>query len=99
MQTTTNPRRRVKAFHPTSFTAFTANALALAEERSEQHNRFRAQPDARGEVPRVTCFQNARCCAYTDAGNICNVTPAPFYDLARGGFVCADHRPLKGGGV
>lgn len=39
----------------------------------------------------------AHCCAQTDVGT-CGVTPAPFLDFQRGGFVCADHKPQRGEG-
>jgi len=32
---------------------------------------------------------------YNDAGNICGVSPAPFLDFQRGGFVCAAHKPER----
>lgn len=99
MKTTTYPSRRVKP-HFRSFTAVTAYALERAEEQNERRTRFFApEPDAHGEVPRVHCFMPAGCCAYTEAGNICGVTPAKHFDLKRGGMVCEAHKPKEGGAV
>jgi hypothetical protein len=39
----------------------------------------------------------ATCFAYLENGNVCG-KPAKIPDLARGCFVCEDHRPKKDGG-
>lgn len=39
----------------------------------------------------------AHCCAHTETGTVCGITPAPFLDFQRGGFVCAAHKPQREG--
>jgi hypothetical protein len=43
------------------------------------------------KAPPLRCYVPSGCYAYTQAGNICGRTPAPFLDLQRGGMVCAEH--------
>jgi len=90
-----------KHYRPT-FTAYTAHCIAVREAQEDERfsgpshgsgaggtaNRGRVLTPAHG-LPLATCI------AYTDAGNICGLSPAPFLDLMRGGFVCADHKPER----
>ncbi len=101
MKTKTKPLPTVKTYRPTlrAFTSavFSANAIAERERREDDfpgHGpALGAASQARQHAPG---FPLVRCIAYTDSGNICGVTPAPFLDLVRGGMVCAAHKPERG---
>ncbi len=102
MKTKTKPLPTVKTYRPTlrAFTSavFSANAIAEREARDEKH--FAGPGESHsphlGRRAGDPGFPLASCIAYTDSGNICGVTPAPFLDLVRGGMVCADHKPERG---
>ena len=100
MRTKTKPRAGVKTFRP-SFIMHTAQAIAEREQRDDdQFSGTCHGPDggtAESECQRMPNFgaPMVRCCAYNDAGNICGVSPAPFLDFQRGGFVCAAHKPER----
>jgi|SRR6185436_3461436 len=102
MRTKTKPRLPVKQSFTQSFVSYTAQCIAEREQRQDEQ--FSGQchgPDggtAKAECQRMPSFGAplVRCCAYTEAGNICGVSPAPFLDFQRGGFVCAEHKPERG---
>lgn len=81
-------------YHRPTFAAFTAQAIAQREQRDDASTFAEFTPMA-SDCVIVVHKKSATCCAYTDAGNICGVSPAPFLDLMRGGFVCAAHKPER----
>jgi hypothetical protein len=75
---------------------YTANALALREDYVGDP--FPGTKAAVRPVAITPHMQPVSCCAQTDAGK-CGVTPAPFLDFKRGGFVCPAHKPQPKGGA
>ena len=87
-----------------SFAAFSAQAIAEREDREDEISGSAMRP-ASGEPHQGQAHRRpapgvppVSCCAPTAAGNICGVTPAPFLDFVRGGFVCSAHKPERGEG-
>jgi len=108
MPTKPKPWAGVKTYRPSlrsySFAAHTANAIAERERRQDEQFSGHSHGPASGapQSPAASRlaspgFSLARCCAYDEqSGMICGVSPAPFLDFQRGGFVCADHKPERG---
>ena len=106
MKTKTKPWPTVNTYRPSlrsySFAAHTAEAIAQREAREDEHFAGTGHGPASGGTAgqgrareHALGFPPAGCCAYTEAGNICGVTPAPFLDFVRGGFVCPAHKPER----
>ena len=108
MPTKPKPWAGVKTYRPTlrsySFAAATASAIAEHERRQDEQFSGPGHGPVAGEPTSSAAsrfaspgFSLAKCCAYDEqSGMICGVSPAPFLDFQRGGFVCADHKPERG---
>lgn len=80
------------SYRPT-FAAYTAQAIAAREAREDENFSGHHGPDggtaSQGRRSHAPGFRLASCI-------VCGVSPAPFLDFVRGGFVCAAHKPERG---
>lgn len=102
MKTKTNRWPAIKTFRP-NFVSYTAQCIAQRE--ADDDERFSGMPatprrePSSQQRPPAAGVPLAKCCAViaADFGHetLCGVSPAPFLDFQRGGFVCADHKPER----